>query len=102
VVALTLRSTYLFALAVLVAAFVALYPYLGAMEMCDSAECPMAVHSASIGFSITCLIAVVAASSAPLLAFAASRGRCVVTSDTRPTEFYLSPDPPPPRLSIAK
>ena len=100
-VALTLRSTYLFALVVLVAAFVALYPYLGAMEMCDSGECPMAVHSASIGFSTTCLVAVVVASSATVLGFAAARGRRVATSDTRPMEFYLSPDPPPPQFPLA-
>jgi hypothetical protein len=43
---LNARRTTLVVLALLVAAFVGLYPYLGSMGMCDSGECPQMVHSA--------------------------------------------------------
>lgn len=100
---LTLRRTYLVALAVLVAAFVALYPYLDGMDMCEVGECPYAAHSSYGGSSspaaAACVSAVLAASFAGVLAFVAFRGRRVVIDDSRPTQFHLSPDPPPPQLS---
>jgi hypothetical protein len=97
---LNLGRAHLIALAVLVAAFVALYPYLGAAEMCDPGECPYATHSfhaASAGFSAICLGAVLSASTA-VLASVASRGRRSIVADPQPTQLYSSPDPPPPRF----
>jgi hypothetical protein len=99
----TLRHTYLFALAVLVAAFVALYPYFGAMDMCDSGECPYAMqssHTASSGFVSACVSAVLSTLPA-LLTFALFRGRRLPALDERPTQLYLSPDPPPPRSFLS-
>lgn len=101
--AVTLRRTPLVALAVLVAAFVALYPYSGAMEMCDFGECPYAAqspsHTSSAGVA-TCLTAVLAASGVARLASAMLRGRRLLTEDRSPAQLYLSPDPPPPRTSL--
>jgi hypothetical protein len=100
----TLRHTHLFALAVLVAAFVALYPYLGNMEMCDFGECPYAAqsssHTSSAGLLSVCLSAVLSAFPA-VLAFALLWGRRLPAADLRPTELYLSPDPPPPRSFLS-
>jgi hypothetical protein len=93
-----LHRTTLVILAFLVATFVALYPYLGGMGMCDSGECPQIAHSASGGVSETCLVAVAAAATPVVRAIAAFRRR-VVTSESRPVQVYSSPDPPPPRIS---
>jgi hypothetical protein len=96
-VGLTLRRTYLFTLAMLVAAFVALYPYLDSMQMCDSGECPLAAHSASVGFSaVGCLIVAVLASAPTMRAVSALRMRGAA-SEQRPLQVFSSPDPPPPR-----
>jgi hypothetical protein len=98
---LPLRRTSLVVLAVLVAAFVALYPYLAGMDMCEVGECPYAAQSSyegSGGLAAACVSAVLATSFA-MLAFAASRGRRFFVAVSRPAEPYLSPDPPPPRLS---
>ena len=95
----SLRCTTLVILAVLVAAFVALYPYLGTLEMCDHGECPYMAQSSqttSAGFVATCLSAVLVAPSVAL-ALAMFHGRRLPTADPRPPEFCLSPDPPPPR-----
>jgi hypothetical protein len=103
-VGMTLRHTYLFVLAVLVAAFVALYPLLGNMEMCDFGECPYAAQSSSptssAGPTSVCVSAVLSAVPA-VLAFALFRGRRLPAADLRPTELYLSPDPPPPRSFLS-
>jgi hypothetical protein len=96
---LNLRRAHLIALAVLVAAFVALYPYLGATEMCGPGECPYATHSSQMAFaglSALCFGAVLSAIPA-VLASAAFRGRCSIAADPQPTQLYPSPDPPPPR-----
>ncbi len=104
-VALTVRRTHLLALAILVTAFVSLYPYLGAMEMCHFGECPYAAQSspqsstAFTGLAGLCLSAVLAASSAGIFAFAMLRGRRLFDEYSRPTQFFLSPDPPPPQSS---
>jgi hypothetical protein len=102
--AVTLRHTYLFALAVLVVAFVALYPYLGSMGMCDFGECPYAAqsssHTSSAGLASVCVSAVLSALPA-VLAFGLSRGRRLPAADSRPTELYLSPDRPPPRSFLS-
>lgn len=101
----SLRRAHLIVLAVLVATFVALYPYLGAMEMCDSGECPYAAQSShtstSAGLVSTCLSAVLSAFPA-VLAFALLRGRRLPAADSQPVQFYLSPDPPPPRSSLSR
>ncbi len=101
---MTLRHTYLFALAVLVAAFVALYPYLGNMGMCDSGEFPYAAqsssHTSSAGLASVCASAVLSAFPA-MLAFALFWGRCLPAAGSRRTQLYLSPDPPPPRSFLS-
>ena len=93
---------HFFALAVLVATVVALYPYLGDMGMCDSAECPYATqsssHTSSSGLVSACVGAVLSAVPA-LLAFATLRARRLSDERSRPAQFFLSPDPPPPQLS---
>lgn len=97
------RPTYLIALAALVAAFVALYPYLGGMGPCYSGECPYATHSSSEGsgggFAAGCVGAGIAASAGVALALAAFRGRRVGAAGSRPAQLYLSPESPPPRIS---
>ena len=98
----SLRHIYFFTLAVLVATFVALYPYLGNMGMCDAAECPYAAqsssHTASAGVASVCVSVVLSAFPA-VLAFALLRGRHLPAGASRPLQLYLSPDPPPPRFS---
>lgn len=99
------RRTYLVALAVLVATFVALYPYLEGMDACMVGECPYAAqssHGGSTGFMATCLSFALAASSAVVLALATSRGRRVIPVGLRPAQTYLSPDPPPPQLRFIR
>jgi hypothetical protein len=89
--------TYLIALAVLVAAFVTLYPLLD----CGPGECPeasQASHAAHSGLSTTCLIAVLVA-SLTALAWASLFGGRRAADDPRPPQTYLSPDPLPPRVS---
>ncbi len=97
-----LRHVHLFALAVLVATVVALYPYLGDMGMCDSVECPYATqsssHTSSSGLALVCVGAVLSAVPA-MLAFATLRARRLSDERSRPAQFFLSPDPPPPQLS---
>jgi hypothetical protein len=94
---LKIRRTLLITFAVLVAAFVALYPYLDSVGMCHSGECPQVVHSASSGFSTACMIVAVLAgmSVLPVVAVFGLRG---VASELRPLQVFSSPDPPPPRL----
>ena len=99
-----MRSTCLFALAVLMSVFVALYPYLGSMGMCHSGECPYAVqsssHASSAGLASVCISAVLSAFPA-VLAFALLPGRRFPAADSQPAELYLSPDPPPPRACLS-
>jgi hypothetical protein len=100
----SLSRTTLLVMALLVAAFVVSYPYLGAMEMCDSAECPYAVqssHAGSGGFSAVCLVAVVAAATL----VRAVAGLCwsrLSATHFRHAQLYLSPDPPPPRIALSR
>jgi hypothetical protein len=97
-----LRYVHFFALAVLVTTFVALYPYLGDMGMCNSGECPYAAqsssHTSSSGLASVCVSAVLSAFPV-MLAFATLRGRRLSDERSRPAQFFLSPDPPPPQLS---
>jgi hypothetical protein len=104
--ALSLTSrTYLVGLAVIVTAFVALYSHLNGMGSCGVGECPYAArssHAGSAGLAATaCVGAVLAAEAAAAVAFAAFRGRRLLAADPRPTEIYLSPDPPPPRSFLS-
>lgn len=92
---LTISRTYVIALAILVTAFVALYPYLGAKDMCDSGKCPMMTQSASGVVSTACLVVVLAAAPV-MLAVLRSRLRGAA-SEPRPLQVFSSPDPPPPR-----
>ena len=98
------RTYHLFSLSILVTLLVSLYPYLGAMEMCHPVECPYATQTSSqsstgtAGLAELCLGAVLAASSARVLAFGALRGHRFVDNDARPGDVLLSADPPPPRL----
>jgi hypothetical protein len=85
-------------LAVLVTAFVALYPYFGAMDMCDAGACPMAVHS--VGFSAVCLI--VALAAVPRIRAVSELRLRYQAHESRPLQVFSSPDPPPPRLSPAR
>jgi uncharacterized membrane protein len=98
VLVVSLRRTYLFSLVVIVTAFMALYPCLGAMEMCDSGECPMAMHS-SVGISTACLVVVLAA--APVVLFALRLHLRRAASELRPLQVFSSPDPPPPRAFLS-
>jgi RsiW-degrading membrane proteinase PrsW (M82 family) len=100
-----MRRTYLLSLAILVTFFVALYPYLGAMEMCHSGECPYAAQTStqsstgSASLAGLCLLgAVLAVSSAGTLAFAVHRGRRLSDERLLPAQFFLAPEPPPPRF----
>ncbi len=103
-VAVSVRRTYLLSLTILVTLFVALYPYLGAMEMCHSGECPYAAQTStqssgsSTGLAGLCLSAVLAVSSAGVLAFAVHRGRRLSDERLLPAQFFLAPEPPPPRF----
>jgi hypothetical protein len=95
------RAQLLVALAILVAAFVALHPYLDEAGLCGLGGCPDASqssHAAHGGFSTACLVAVLVASPAAY-AFASSLGRRRAYDQPGLTETYLSPDPPPPRVS---
>ncbi len=85
------------ALAVLVAAFVALYPLLD----CGPGGCPevsQASHAAHAGLSTACLAALLAGSSAAAPIFLSFLGQHGVTNSRRPIETYLSPEAPPPRV----
>jgi hypothetical protein len=94
---LSVGRTHLIALAVVVAAFVTLYPFLD----CDLGGCPEASqssHAAHSGLSTTYLIAALMASPTAF-AFASLFGRRRAADDTQPTQTYLSPDPHPPQTS---
>lgn len=103
--ALTVRHIYLLALAILVTVFVSLYPYLGAMEMCNSGECPYATQSSmqsQVGSAGLCLSAVLAVSSVGLLAFAVRRERRLFDKHSRPAQFFTSPDLPHPQFCLSQ
>ncbi len=81
---------------------VALYPYLTSMGSCGAGECPYAVQSsqgASVGFAVACVTAMLVTSFTAAFASFAFRGRYITPVDAQPSQLYLSPDPPPPRLS---
>jgi hypothetical protein len=89
----SLRHTHLAVLALLIAAFVTLYPLMD----CGLGGCPEAwqsTHAAHSGLSSSCLVAVLIASLAPL-ASTSFFGRRRAADDPRLGEACLSPDPPP-------
>jgi hypothetical protein len=98
-----LGRAHLIALVVLVATFVALHPYLDEAGLCGLGGCPEASqfsHAAHAGLSTACLVAVVVASGArPRASFF---GRRRAADPLRPTEAYLPPDTPPPRVSPSR
>ncbi|WP_119070130.1 hypothetical protein [Rubrobacter indicoceani] len=98
------HRTFIIALTILVAAFVALYPYFGSMDFCERGECPYAMtqasHGNSAGLVSACAVAALAALSAGMLAPALSSGRRLFVSSRWATQFHISLDPPPPRLSF--
>jgi hypothetical protein len=98
---LTVRFTVLLALAILMVAFLTSYPYLGSVGMCDSGECPTVVNSNSGGSSINCcpVVASIAALSVAGVVAVVGRLRGTVTIQS-PSQLYLSPEHPPPRLSL--
>jgi hypothetical protein len=99
----SLRRTFPLVLAIFVVALVALYPYFGAMDMCEMGECPYAMTPSSSGNSAgpvsACIVAALAASFAGMLAPALLRGRRVFANSSWATQFHLAPDSPPPRFS---
>jgi hypothetical protein len=95
-----MRRPLLLFLAVLLAAFVASYPYLDGMGLCVSGGCPDAQQASSTtpgGLSGACLLVAVLGSSVGVAAFTLSRIR-PRTAVRRITQLYLTPDPPPPRF----
>ncbi len=99
-----LGRAHLVALVVLVAAFVALHPYLDEAGLCGLGGCPEASqfsHTAHTSFSTACLVAVLVVASTAL-AFTSLFGRRRTTNHPLLTEAYLSPDPPPPRVSPSR
>jgi len=93
---MTRRRILLVLLAVILAAFVTLYPYWD----CGPGECPEAAqlsHAASAASLAACIVAVLVAASYASIALAPLfRGRRC-DGLQRPAEVYLPPDPRPPR-----
>jgi hypothetical protein len=91
-------------LVILVIAFASFHPYFDAAGYCGLGGCQEASqssHAAHAGLSTTCLVAVLAASPMAL-AFAFFFGRRRAADFPLLTEAYLSPDPPPPRVSPSR
>ena len=87
-----LRRTYLIALAIFVAAFVALHPYLGPLEFCGPGGCPHTVEAHGTPHVDPSAVGGTAALVAPIAALTLRP-----SSDRRPEEAYLSPEPLPPQ-----
>ncbi len=89
---LDLRRTYQVVAAVLVAAFVALHPYLGPAELCAPEGCPHTVEAHGASHVDPSTVGGAAALVVPIaLAFRRP------SSDRRPEEMYLPPEPLPPQ-----
>ena len=94
----------LVAAVVLVATFSTSDPYLEGLGLCGHGGCPEASQSSHIahsGSSGACLAAVLVAAGVAGPAFFAGLGLGRATRQQRPSEAYLPPDPPPPRVSLA-
>ncbi len=85
----TVRCTCIAAFAVIVAAFVALYPYLTGMGSCEMGECPYVVqssHGASVGFAAAaCVTAVLASSFTAAFVSFVFRGRRISPVAAQPS-----------------
>ncbi len=101
-VALGLHRTFMTALAIFVAAFVALYPYLQNTHSCDAGECPQAMQthtSSSSCLAAVCVAVTLSASAVAALTLTAF-ARCLYSSP-RPFELRFAPESPPPQTSLA-
>ena len=94
----TPRHAFPVVLAVLVAALVALHPYLGSADLCGPGGCPHGVEAHASGpvdpSAAGRSAAALAMLPAALALFASRRP----ASDRRPEATYPCPEPPPPRL----
>lgn len=100
--ALGLNRTFMTALAIFVAAFVSLYPYLGNAHSCDAGECPQAMqtHTASSSCpAAVCVAATLSASWVAALALTTFARRLYFSP--RPFELRFAPESPPPQTSLA-
>lgn len=97
---LFLRRTSPLVFAVLVAAFVALYPYLDTGGLCDLGGCPDALQTSHTVSHAPMMYAVAVLAAVPALSAFATFGRRHSTQEAQPTEWYISPDPRPPQLSF--
>lgn len=87
--------------AVLLAAFVMLYPLLD----CGAQGCPeisQASHATHAGLSTACLAVVLAGSGAAAPVLLPFLGRRRIANPLRPVETYLSPEAPPPRVLLSR
>lgn len=86
-------------LAVLVAAFAIFYPYLSATGSCGEPGCPQIAQAHAPGsFEPPPGAFVVALTAAPVALAFAGRLMRRSSSDRKPAEVYLSPEPHPPSL----
>lgn len=94
---------FLVLVTIIVALFGALHPVLNAAGLCGSGGCPETVeHSPGVhtGFSLVCIAAMIPASGVAMFAFVSFLLGRRSAEYFRPHELYLSPDTPPPRISL--
>ena len=102
------RTRLTFALAVLVAAFVSLHPYLDPAGLCGSGGCPEpshpshSSHAAHAKPSDTCPLGALVAPGATPFALAAFLGRRGAGDRPRPAGPCLPPDTPPPKAPAGR
>lgn len=92
------RRPHLVALALLVAVFVAFYPYLEPAGSCGAGGCPQLSQAhapSSPNLPAGDIVAVLAAPAS--VATLRAAGFLRPASDRHPEEVHLSPDSPPPR-----
>lgn len=92
------RGTYLpVAMAVFVAVFVALYPYLDLAGYCDDGGCPEVTQISASSAPDLPANGVLATPAAPVSAAVLGALTLLSLVQRRPDEVLLSPEPPPPR-----
>jgi hypothetical protein len=90
----TSHTTFVLAFAALVLAFAALYPYLDTAGSCGDPGCPEFSNAQAPADAAMLAALLAAVSVAPVLA----RGLgCRSSSDRKPAEIHLPPEPGPPR-----
>ncbi|CAN5742575.1 hypothetical protein BH20ACT11_BH20ACT11_05600 [soil metagenome] len=92
------RRISLSAVALLVAVFVALYPYLDLAGYCDDGGCPDVTQISASASPDLPSTGVLSEAVAPIAAVAMAAGLILLLSERRPDELLLSPESPPPRL----